>query len=149
MVTNNDTLFEHGSIIPYNKKLANRLLMAISITYDSTGLIHGTVHYKKGEIDYFHHGRLVKREYPRKNNSDGFKRYVYYNDNLQPHKDNEPAMIDWDGTQSYYERGKRHRADGPQVCDPNGNGDIYFYKGKRVDKEFIDRKIISSKLDLI
>jgi hypothetical protein len=120
---------------------------------DSDGFLHSddgpAIIYENGIMEYFIHGVLVCREYPRDNRGDGWARYVYFNKESRIHRDGGPAIIFWDETELYYDNGKRHRIDGPQVCDKNGVGDIYYNRGKKVTKEYIERRAMKDKLSLI
>jgi hypothetical protein len=44
------------------------------------------------------------------------------------HRENGPAIIDWDGSEQWYLNNKMHRIGGPAYTNYNGNRDLYEYE---------------------
>lgn len=44
------------------------------------------------------------------------------------HREGEPAIMSWDGFESWYLHGKRHRDDGPATTYPQG-WQVWYYHG--------------------
>ena len=50
----------------------------------------------------------------------------YYNDKMQLHREDGPAVIDADGYQAWWINGKRHREDGPAIIHADGTQEWYL-----------------------
>lgn len=55
-----------------------------------------------------------------------------YDEEGQPHKENEPALITTSGDRAWFLHGKRHRTDGPAIEYADGTKH-WFYRDKFID----------------
>lgn len=52
---------------------------------------------------------------------------VWYNENLQIHRNDGPAIEYYNGDKTWYKNGELHREDGPAIECANGHKEWYIY----------------------
>lgn len=75
---------------------------------------------------FYVNGELHRMDEPAIIDSNGTEEYWQYG---QRHRVNGPAVIHWNGTIEYWQNGLRHNRDGPAVIKTNGNVE-YWQNGK-------------------